>query len=101
VEGFRDIAHGQKFQFQPYALARSLRQLDTVDSGNPYFQDKHLQGYSGLDAKFILHSSLVLDTSVNPDFSQVGIDNPAAPDQRFPRTMPRCARSLSRTAATS
>jgi hypothetical protein len=84
VEGFRDIAHGQKFQFQPYALARSLRQLDTVDSGNPYFQDKHLQGYSGLDAKFILHSSLVLDTSVNPDFSQVGIDNPAAPDQRFP-----------------
>ncbi|HUV68067.1 MAG TPA: DUF5916 domain-containing protein [Terracidiphilus sp.] len=84
VEGFRDIAHGQKFQFQPYSLARSLRQLNTVDSNNPYFQHKHLQGYSGLDAKLILHSSLVLDTTVNPDFSQVGIDNPAAPNQRFP-----------------
>ena len=48
------------------------------------FRTKHLQGYSGLDAKFILHNSLVLDTTVNPDFSQVGVDNPATPNQRFP-----------------
>jgi hypothetical protein len=84
ADGFRDIEHGQNLQFEPYALGRNLRQLNTVDPVNPYFEDKALQGYSGLDAKFILHNSLVLDTTVNPDFSQVGVDNPATPNQRFP-----------------
>ncbi len=84
ADGFRDVAHGQNLQFQPYVLARNLRQLNTVDPLNPYFMDKHLQGYAGMDAKFILHNSLVLDTTLNPDFSQVGIDNPATPNQRFP-----------------
>jgi Domain of unknown function (DUF5916) len=84
VEGFRDVENGQNLQFQPYVLARSLRNLNSVDPLDPYFEDKHLQGYGGLDAKFILHNSLVLDTTVNPDFSQVGIDNPAIPNQRFP-----------------
>ncbi len=84
ADGFRDIEHGQNLQVEPYALARNLRQLNTVDPVNPYFENKHLQGYSGLDAKFIIHNSLVLDTTVNPDFSQVGVDNPATPNQRFP-----------------
>lgn len=84
IEGFRDIENGQNLQFEPYVMARNLRQLNSIDRLNPYFEDKHLQGYAGLDAKFILHSSLVLDTTLNPDFSQVGIDNPAVPNQRFP-----------------
>ena len=84
AEGFRDIEHGKNLQVEPYLLARNLRQLNTVNPDDPYFQAKHLQGYGGLDAKFILHNSLVLDTTVNPDFSQVGIDNPAIPNQRFP-----------------
>jgi hypothetical protein len=84
AEGFRDIERGQNYQFEPYVLGRSLRQLNSVDPDNPYFQSRHFQGYTGLDAKFILHNSLVLDTTVNPDFSQVGIDNPAIPNQRFP-----------------
>lgn len=84
VSGFSDVEHGQNLQFEPYSLARSLRQLNSVNPDNPFFEDKHLQGYAGLDAKFILHNSLVLDTTLNPDFSQVGIDNPAAPNQRFP-----------------
>lgn len=88
IEGFADVEHGKNLQFEPYTLARSLRHLDTVNPLNPYFQDKHLQGYTGLDAKFILHNSLVLDTTINPDFSQVGIDNPAAPNQRFPQYFP-------------
>lgn len=88
VEGFRDIAHSRNRQFQPYTLARNLRQLNTINSIDPYFQSKHLQGYSGLDSKFILHNSLVLDTTFNPDFSQVGINNPAAPNQRFPAYFP-------------
>ena len=88
VDGFRDVEHGQNWQFEPYALAHNLRQLNTVNPVNPYFQDKHLQGYAGLDAKFILRNSLILDTTINPDFSQVGIDNPATPNQRFPPYFP-------------
>ncbi|MGB9147284.1 MAG: DUF5916 domain-containing protein [Acidobacteriaceae bacterium] len=88
VEGFSDIARGQNLQFEPYSLARSLRQLNEVNADDPYFEDKHLQGYSGMDSKFILHNSLVLDTTLNPDFSQVGINNPATPNQRFPPYFP-------------
>jgi uncharacterized protein DUF5916 len=84
ADGFSDIERGQNYQFEPYVLGRNLRQLNTIDPNDPYFQSKHFQGYSGLDAKFILHNSLILDTTVNPDFSQVGIDNPAIPNQRFP-----------------
>jgi hypothetical protein len=84
IEGFSDVGRGQNMQLEPYAIARSLRQLNTVNPSDPYFEDKHLQGYGGLDSKFILRNSLVLDATVNPDFSQVGIDNPAVPNQRFP-----------------
>jgi hypothetical protein len=88
VEGFRDIARGKNLQFEPYVLARNLRQLNGIDPLNPYFEHKRVQAYGGLDAKFILHNSLILDTTLNPDFSQVGIDNPAAPNQRFPAYFP-------------
>ncbi len=88
VEGFSEVERGQNLQFEPYSLARSLRQLNEVNADDPYFEDKHLQGYSGMDSKFILHNSLVLDTTLNPDFSQVGIDNPATPNQRFPPYFP-------------
>ncbi|HEU5457633.1 MAG TPA: DUF5916 domain-containing protein, partial [Terracidiphilus sp.] len=84
VEGFADVAHGRNVQLEAYSLARNLRRLDSVDANNPIIASKHLQGFSGLDAKVILHNSLVLDATLNPDFSQVGIDNPAAPNQRFP-----------------
>lgn len=88
VEGFRDIARGRNSQLQPYSIGRNLRQLNVINPTDPYFQSKRLQGYAGLDSKFILHNSLVLDTTLNPDFSQVGINNPAAPNQRFPPYFP-------------
>jgi hypothetical protein len=84
AEGFADIESGKNLQFEPYVLGRNLRQLNSINPVDPYFEDKRVQGYTGLDAKFILHSSLILDTTVNPDFSQVGVDNPATPNQRFP-----------------
>jgi len=88
VEGFADVERGRNIQLEPYALGRNIRQLNVINTLNPYFEDKHLQGYSGIDGKFILHNSLVLDTTLNPDFSQVGIDNPATPNQRFPPYYP-------------
>ena len=84
AEGFENIESGKNWQFIPYALAHSQRLLNTVDPTNPYFSNLNLQGYTGLDTKFILHNSLVLDMTFNPDFSQIGINNPAPPNQRFP-----------------
>ena len=88
AEGFENIESGKNWQFIPYALAHSERQLNTVDPTNPYFSNLNLQGYTGLDTKFILHNSLVLDMTFNPDFSQIGINNPAPPNQRFPFYFP-------------
>jgi hypothetical protein len=83
AEGFEDIEPGKNSQIQPYSLAHSFRQLNTVDANNPFFSDKNLQGYAGVDIKSVLHNSLVLDMTVNPDFSQIGVNNPAPPNQRF------------------
>ncbi|HEX4021920.1 MAG TPA: carbohydrate binding family 9 domain-containing protein [Acidobacteriaceae bacterium] len=88
IDGFIDIAHGRNWQVEPYVLGHNLRQLNDDNPVDPYFQSKHLQAYGGIDGKFILHNSLVLDATVNPDFSQVGINNPAAPNQRFPPYFP-------------
>ena len=85
MEGFIDVGHGQNWELEPYVIARSLRQLNVIDAIDPYFEDRHLQGYAGMDAKFILRNSLVLDVTVNPDFSRWELTDPAAPNwQRFP-----------------
>lgn len=83
VRGFRDIASGKNLQFEPYILGHNLHELNTTVPLDPHFNNKNLQGYAGLDTKFILHNSLVLDMTFNPDFSQIGIENPAPPNQRF------------------
>lgn len=88
AEGFRDIERGRNWQFEPYGLAHSYRELNTVDPSNPFFSQKLLQGYTGLDTKFVLHNSLVLDMTLNPDFSEIGVNNPAPPNQRFPYYYP-------------
>ena len=42
------------------------------------------QPEAGLDSKIVLHKSLVLDTTLNPDFAQVESDDPAVTaNQRF------------------
>jgi hypothetical protein len=82
--GFEDISPTSNMQFNPYTTARSFRALDTRDSVNPKFDQKAFQGRIGLDAKFVFHDSLVLDATVNPDFSQVESDEPQNTiNQRF------------------
>ncbi|MDR5729352.1 MAG: carbohydrate binding family 9 domain-containing protein, partial [Terriglobia bacterium] len=61
AEGFRDIERGKNWQFEPYELVRSYKQLNTVNPVDPFFNHKIFQGYTGLDTKSVLHNSLVLD----------------------------------------
>lgn len=74
----------RNIQLIPYGLLRGFRDIDQRDPANPFFESRTLQPEAGLDAKFILHDSFVLDATVNPDFSQVESDQPQITvNQRF------------------
>ncbi len=84
MQGFEGIQPPRNMQFNPYTNLTGFRALDTRDPINPTFDQKMLQGRMGLDSKFVVHDSLVFDTTINPDFSQVESDQPQIVlNQRF------------------
>jgi hypothetical protein len=84
MHGFLDISPGRNMQFNPYTSARAFRALDERGPAGLRFTGKHLEPKVGLDSKFILKDSLVLDTTINPDFGQVESDDPQVTvNQRF------------------
>ena len=74
--GLNHFSPGRNIQLIPYGLLRGFRDIDQRDPTNPFFESRTLQPEAGLDAKFILHDSFVLDATINPDFSQVESDQP-------------------------
>lgn len=83
IEGFANVERGHNLQLIPYVLGESYRKLDDRNPLAPTFDQKLLQGTAGIDAKAVIRDSLVLDATLNPDFSQVNVDDPASPNQRF------------------
>ncbi len=78
------ISPARNIQLIPYGLLRGFRDIDQRDPANPFFESRTLQPEAGLDAKFIVHDSFVLDATINPDFSQVESDQPQITvNQRF------------------
>jgi len=78
------VAPTRNIQLIPYGLLRGFHDIDQRDPTNPVFENRTLQPEAGLDAKFILHDSFVLDATINPDFSQVESDQPQITvNQRF------------------
>lgn len=79
-----DMSRTRNVQLIPYGLLRGFRDIDQRNPANPFFESRTLQPEAGLDAKFILHDSFVLDGTINPDFSQVESDQPQITvNQRF------------------
>lgn len=80
VEGLRDISAGRNIQVIPYVAGSSAR---VFNPGVPaYMNERELRG--GVDAKAIINDSLTLDMTLNPDFSQVEVDEPQVTvNQRF------------------
>jgi len=76
MRGMENISPGRNLQFIPYGLFRSFRGLDLRDPNAPRFDSRTAKLDGGLDSKFIIKDSLVLDTTVEPDFSQVESDQP-------------------------
>ena len=84
LSGMQGISPSHNMQFIPYASFRNFRAVDTRDPSQPRFKQIDAQGKAGLDSKFVFHDSLVLDTTINPDFAQVESDQPQNTiNQRF------------------
>ncbi len=78
------ISPGRNLQFIPYGLLSNGRFLDPATG----FQSD-TQYHGGLDAKIVLKDALTLDTTVNPDFSQIESDEPQVTvNQRYEVTYP-------------
>jgi hypothetical protein len=80
-----EISGGRNMQFIPYTTFANSRQLDQRNLPLATFDTRNLEVRPGIDdAKVVLHDKLVLDFTVNPDFSQVESDDPQVlVNQRF------------------
>ena len=86
IEG---VTGSHNFQLNPYTLAQNERSLIDIDPTNPYFSSRHFEGTDGGEAKLILKDSIVLDATINPDFSDIESAQPQfTVDQRFPVYFP-------------
>ena len=84
LTGLEGISPGRNLQFIPYGLLNSFRDIDARDPNNVHFENRVIGGTGGLDSKFILKDSFVLDLTANPDFSQVESEDPQVTvNQRF------------------
>ena len=84
IVGLEGVSPGRNMQFNPYTFARSFRTINQDVPTNPVFQSKAFDSKAGLDSKFVFKDSLVLDTTIEPDFSQVESDEPQnTVNQRF------------------
>ncbi|HEY5624474.1 MAG TPA: DUF5916 domain-containing protein [Gammaproteobacteria bacterium] len=73
--GVRNVSPGRNIQIVPFIFARDFDVLDPDSTGGPAF-NVDTEDDIGLDAKFVFQDSMVLDLTLNPDFSQVESDEP-------------------------
>ena len=76
-------------QLNPYAFAQRERTLNSLDPLQPFFSNRRLEGTVGGEVKAVIKDSIVIDATINPDFSQVESDQPQfTVNQRFPVYFP-------------
>jgi hypothetical protein len=89
LTGMSDIPRFHNIELNPYALAQNEHTLNTLYPLDPYFSSRKLEGTAGGDAKLVVKDSIVLDATVNPDFSQIESDQPRfTVNQRYPVHFP-------------
>jgi hypothetical protein len=89
LHGIEGATGSHDLQINPYVLAQSERTLINIDPLNPYFSSRQLEGTAGGEAKMVVKDSIVLDGTVNPDFSDVESDQPQfTVNQRYPVYFP-------------
>ncbi|MFZ1461986.1 MAG: DUF5916 domain-containing protein [Ignavibacteria bacterium] len=76
LNGIKDVKRGRDIQILPYILGTQNSTLEDFSDPNSKFTHGKLEGEIGLSAKYGLSSTLTLDATYNPDFSQVEADAP-------------------------
>ena len=83
------VTGSHNVQINPYSLAQNEHVLQTADPNDPRFSSRSLEGTAGGEVKAILKDSIVLDGTINPDFSDVESDQPQfTVNQRYPVYFP-------------
>ena len=89
LHGIEDVTGSHNFQLNPYTLAQNERSLIDIDPTNPFFSSRHFEGTDGGEVKLILKDSIVVDGTINPDFSDIESAQPQfTVNQRFPVYFP-------------
>jgi hypothetical protein len=89
IEGLQGVTGSHNVQLTPYGLVQNEHTLETLDPNNPFFSTRNFEGTAGGEAKAILKDSIVLDATINPDFSDVESDQPQfTVNQRYPVLFP-------------
>lgn len=89
MHGIEGVTGSHNLQINPYALGQNVKQLINLDPLNPYFSSRSLEGTGGGEAKLIIKDSIVIDGTINPDFSDVESDQPQfTVNQRYPVYFP-------------
>lgn len=89
MRGIEGVTGSHNLQINPYVLGQNERQLVNLDPMNPYFSSRRAEGTAGGEAKLIIKDSVVLDGTINPDFSDVESDQPQfTVNQRYPVYFP-------------
>ena len=89
LHGLEGLTGSHNLQLNPYVLGQNERTLINLDPLNPYFSVRRFEGTAGGEAKVVIRDSLVLDGTINPDFSTVESDQPQfTVNQRYPVFFP-------------
>jgi hypothetical protein len=89
LKGIAGVTGSHNVQINPYVLSQNERTLQTLDPVDPYFSSRHFEGTAGGEAKAILKDKIVIDATVNPDFSNIESDQPQfTVNQRYPVYFP-------------
>jgi hypothetical protein len=89
LSGIEGVAGSHNVQINPYTLGQNERILQTQNPLNPYWSSRHQEATAGGEFKAILKDRIVIDATINPDFSDVESDQPQfTVDQRYPVYFP-------------
>jgi len=89
LHGIEGVTGSRNFQINPYTLGQNEHTLQNQDPLNPYFSSRHEEDTGGGEAKLILKDKIVVDATINPDFSDVESDQPQfTVNQRYPVFFP-------------
>ena len=85
LEDMHSDVHSHNLQVTPYTMGQSEHTLENAGTSYPGFSTRKAEATAGGDLKYILKNGLVLDATVNPDFSDTESDTPQfTVNQRYP-----------------